>query len=121
MAHSSLHFALGMAAGAAASARPLLRAWLRDEPVSGPFRRWFLTSLAGGTFAVFPSILGRLGVPPPVCESPLMNVFLLHHWIDRVKPGATTMGPILLGAAFAAQYALLVLAVFRAGRRTPVA
>jgi hypothetical protein len=116
MAHSALHFAVGMAAGAACAAAPLARAWRAGLPVARPYIRWFAASVVGGTIAVAPSLLRRLGVPETVCESAWMNVFLLHPLIDRVKPGGITMGPLLMGAAFAAQYTVLLLAVFRARR-----
>jgi len=116
MAHSALHFAIGMAAGSACAAAPLLRAWRSGLPVARPYFRWFAASLAGGAFAVTPSLLRRIGLPEAVCESAWMNVFLLHPLINRLKPGGITMGPLLMGAAFAAQYAVLLLALFRARR-----
>jgi hypothetical protein len=117
MAHSAIHFSVGMAVAAAAAMPTLLRGWQRDEPLAERLRRWFAWSLAAGTFAVFPAILRRLGVPAAVCEAGWANLFLFHPLINRLKPGGETMGPLLLGAGLAFHYAVLLAAVLRARRR----
>lgn len=111
MAHATLHFAVGMAVGSAIAVPPLLAAWVRGRPLAAPFARWFAISYAVGTYAVAPGLLRRAGVPDCICDHPGMNVFLLYPWINDVKPGAVTMGPLVLGAFLGAQYGLLVLAL----------
>jgi hypothetical protein len=120
MAHSAIHFSVGLAAATVAALPPLARAWRRGEPLAGRFRSWFGWSLALGTFAVAPALLGRLGVPEAVCESGWANVFLFHPLINRLKPGGETMGPLMLGAGLAFHYLVLLAAVLRAqrGRRS---
>jgi hypothetical protein len=117
MAHSTLHFAAGMAVGSAVTLPPLLIAWARGEQLSRHFTRAFAASYAAGVYAVVPAILRNLGVPDAVCDGRWMNVFLLYPWINAVKPGATTMGPLVLGACLAAQYGMLILALARARMR----
>ena len=111
MAHSTLHFAVGMVVGSACTVPPLLSAWARQHPLHPPFARWFLSSCAVGLYAALPGLLRHLGVPDAVCDSPWMNVFLLYHEINVVKPGAVTSGPLIMGAILGGQYALLIAAL----------
>jgi hypothetical protein len=118
MAHSTLHFAAGMAVGSAAALPPLLAAWRSGRRLAPPFARWFVVTYTAGAFAVIPGALRQLGVPDAVCDGPWMNVFFFYHWINALKPGGQTMGPLVLGAMLGVQYALLVAAVARPRRRS---
>ncbi|MCE9614020.1 MAG: hypothetical protein K8T26_07055 [Lentisphaerae bacterium] len=111
MAHSTLHFAVGMALGTAVSLPPLIADWTRRRPLAPRFARWFVVSYATGTYAVIPAILRQLGVHDAICDGPWMNVFLLYPWMNAVKPGAVTSGPLALGALLGFQYLLLILAI----------
>jgi hypothetical protein len=111
MAHSTLHFALGMAVGSIPMLPPLLSAWARTKPLAPPFARWFAVSYGVGLFAVVPALLRNLGVPDALCDHPAMNVFLFYPWINIAKPGAITSGPLILGAILGGQYALLLAAL----------
>ena len=117
MAHSTLHFSVGMIAGTVAAFPPLARAWLRGRRLARHFLRWFALSYVLGFIAVFPGILRRLGLPDAAVDSPWMNAFLLYPLINAAKPGAHTMGPLLLGACFALQYLLLLGALLYNLRR----
>lgn len=114
MAHSTLHFALGMAVGSIPTLPPLLAAWARSKPLAPRFTRWFAASFGVGLYAVAPAVLRQLGVPDAICDHPAMNVFLLYPWINIVKPGAITSGPLILGAMLGGQYALLIAALAHA-------
>jgi len=119
MAHSTLHFSVGMVAGSVFTLPPLLRSWNGGARLSPLFSRWFAAAYALGIYAVIPGILRRLGVPDAVCDGWWMNVFLLYPWINQVKPGAITMGPMVLGACLGSQYVLLVAALaWRMRRQT---
>ncbi len=111
MAHSTLHFAAGLALGSAATLPPLLKAWARGNTLAPQFARMFAISYATGIYAVIPAILRHLGVPDAICDAPIMNIFLLYPWINIVKPGAITSGPLILGALLGMQYAILLLAL----------
>ncbi len=112
MAHSSLHFSVGWVVGSLCSL-PLSRRMLRKgRRLSAAFRVWFVVSYAVGIYAAFPGILRRLGVQDAVCDGWWMNVFLLYPFLNEVKPGAVTMGPIVMGACLGLQYAALVAAVW---------
>jgi len=116
MAHSALHFTLGAALGTAWTGPALLRAWRAGKPLAARFRRWLLLSYALGAFAVVPSLLGWLGVPAAVCRHGLMNVFLFHPLLTRLRSGGLipAAGAVILW--FLVPYALLVAAILRARR-----
>lgn len=117
MAHSAMHFSLGMIVASAFSLPPLVRAWQRGRLLSGAFLRWFVLSGAMGAYAVLPGVLRRCGVPDRVCDGWWMNVFLFYPWLNRVKPGAMTSGPLLLGLCLALYYGVLVAAIVTQRRR----
>jgi hypothetical protein len=111
MAHSALHFSFGMAVGSVFTIPPLVKAWFGKARLSPHFARWFIVSYAAGVYATMPGILRRLGLPDATCDAWWMNVFLLYPWINEIKPGAETMGPLLLGACLGGQYLLLLVAL----------
>lgn len=111
MAHATLHFTVGMAAGTVIAAPYLISSVWRGRALAGPFRFWLLASYAGGIYAVVPALLRRLGMSEAICSGWSMNIFLFHPWITQVKPGGETMGPLLLGAMLAFQYWTLILAL----------
>ena len=118
MAHSALHFSLGMAVGTAAAWRPMLRARRTGSRLSPVYGRWLLLCYGLGVYAIIPSLLRRLGVPESVCSAWWMNVFLLHPLLTRLKPGGDILGPAVLLLCIAAQYAWLFLGVLLCRRRT---
>ena len=120
MAHSALHFSAGMALGTVAALPPLVRRAARGEiTLSRSFTVWFAASYACGAWAIVPALLRRLGVPEGVCDSAWMNVFFLHPWLNRVKPGGATMGPLVLAAFLGAQYLCLLAALAWVTLRKP--
>lgn len=119
MAHSTLHFSLGMVAGSALTLPALLAAWRRGRPLAMKFLRWLTLSWALGALAVVPGFLGRMGVPSHVCDAWWMNVFLFYPLLNALKKGGDTMGPIILSACFAGQYLLLLSALYARTRRRP--
>lgn len=113
MAHSTVHFSVGMITGIACGAPLLLRAWRECQRVAQRATQWLLLAWALGIFAEFPGILRRLRVPDQICDGPWMNIFLLYPLINEAKPGGQTMGPILMAMLFGCQYALLLLLIIR--------
>ena len=98
---------------------PLVRGWLRRDKLAARFRTWFLLSYGVGFYATIPGVLRWMGAPDAFCDGWWMNVFLFYPLINILKPGAMTSGPLALGACFAVQYALLLMAVksYSRGRR----
>ncbi len=119
MAHTALHFAIGLAVGSAVAAPSVLRA-LAGRPQTAsllPLTRMVLLAWTLGLWAVVPNILRALGMPESFCGGWWMNVFLLHPTLDRLVAGGTLIGGILLAAVLAGQYGLIVLAIALARHR----
>jgi len=117
-ADASVHFALGMAVGSAIGLPPLLRDWAHYRPLSGGFGKWLLLSYGIGLYAIAPSVLRKLGLPEAFSAHLLMNIFLLHPLIDRLRPGGKLVGGGLITAMATAQYGLLLLAIHGQKRRS---
>jgi hypothetical protein len=119
MVNVTFHLAIGMSAGMAAAARPLFRAWRAGQPVARPLGRWLLVAAAGGLVAVVPNLLRHAGCPDRVCDGWWMNLFVCHPAIRRIGFGGAPLGAVALAWVFAAQYALVLAAIIRCGRRAP--
>lgn len=117
MAHSALHFSLGMAIGAAATLRPILRSWRGDEKLAPLLRKSFVLSCGLGVFAIIPSLFRSVGLPAAFCEGWWMNLFLLHPVVDRIKTGDTIMGTAGVIFCFTFHYLLLLAALRRTRKR----
>ena len=113
-AHITFHFALGMILATILVAPRLIGAWRRNKPMNTLLALWTILSLALGAFAVFPSILHRLGAPDCVLDAAWANLFLLFPWINRSVSGGMLIGQLLIVALFATQYFAILLAIFRA-------
>lgn len=110
MAHSILHFAVGVGVGTALYLPRMVRATV-EGPVAGIAARWIATAYAAGGLAVLPSILRHAGVPEPFVTGWWMNVFVGFPWLERTVVGGMLMGETLLLLCGAVQYGLLVLAI----------
>ena len=117
MAHSALHFSAGVIAGSVAAAPMVVRALRRGRRVALSLAAWLAISWGLGGWAVIPGVLRRLGVPDRVCDGAWANVFLLYPFINGLKPGGETMGPLVMAACFGAQYATLLAAIVWLRRR----
>jgi len=118
MAHSALHFTLGLAVGGAVALRPVVRAWRAGGRVAPALRRWMLVSYAVGAAAIVPALLRWAGVPAQACDGPWMNVFVGYPWLNRLLPReGMPYAAVALAASFAVQYGLILLAILRQTRR----
>lgn len=117
MAHSGLHFAVGMAAGMAVAAGPMVRAWRARAAVAPAARRWLVCSWAVGLWAIIPGLARYAGVPDPICDGVWMNAFVLYPALNALLPwkGVPVAAVALLGC-FLLQYGVLLAAVRRASR-----
>lgn len=117
MAHVTLHLTIGMLLGCALAARRLRAAWRRNERLARPVARALLLAYGLGALAVVPSLLRRAGLPDAVCDGPWMSVFVFYPAVKRVfRYGGMPLGAAALTAAFAAQYAFILLAIARQRR-----
>ena len=94
----------------------LWRAWRRRAPLNGVFLLWFAASYGLGAYAAVPNLLRKLGCPEALCSHWLMNVFLLHPLLNRLRPGGMLIGELVIIAILTAQYGGMLLAILRARR-----
>lgn len=113
MAHTTLHFSLGMAVGMGFGLPGLLRAWRLRSPLSATYAHRFALAVGLGILAIAPALLRRLGLPD---DRWWANIFFAYEFLNRVKPGGQTLGPLVLAFLFAMQYAILLAALLRARR-----
>jgi hypothetical protein len=116
MAHSTLHAAVGMAAGLALGLPALRAAWRSGEPVARQAAAWIALGAACAGWALVPSLLHFMGVPEGVRSGPWMLVFFLHPAIARLQRWTGFIGPLALAGLLAAQYTVLLAAIRRADR-----
>lgn len=118
MAHSALHFSLGMAVGYAAVLPAVVRGWRSGRPLHRTLGRGLIVSCALGIYATLPSLLGWAGVPEAVCRGWWMNLFFLHPLVTRVKAGGMIPAGFALVVCWLLPYAVLLAAIRRAQRRS---
>jgi len=119
MAHSAMHFVIGLAAGTAVLLPSVVKAARRNDRLAPAFAKWIAISWALGLLAIVPSLLRGLGVPAAVCSGWWMNLFLFHPLADRLKPGGMLVGELGVALLLTLQYVLLLLALQRARASIP--
>ena len=119
MAHTALHFSIGMAVGSAATLHGVAKAWLARGKVAGPIGKWLVISYGLGVVAVIPSLLRWVGVPETITGGWWMNVFLLHPFLTRLKAGGMIPAGFAVLLCFIVPYALILAALRRQGREKP--
>ena len=117
MAHSALHFSLGMSLGTLIAMPRLFRAWRASLKMSTPLARWFLLSFSLGTLAVLPGLLRRMGLPDSLCDGWWMNVCVFYPFLNKLKSGGDILGLAGISFLFAIQYGVLIATLVRARNR----
>lgn len=117
MAHTALHFSVGLAAGTVLPLPAIAKRLARAGRKAGVLGLWLGAAYALALFASVPNILRGLGVPEPICSGWWMNLFLFHPWIDAVEKGGMLVGELLLAACFSLQYLALLLTLRSIQRR----
>lgn len=120
-AHIAFHFSIGMLLGTGIGLYWLARRLCERQPLHPGFLAWFVWSYGLGAFAVVPSLLRLLGVPESVCSSWIMNVFLCHPLIDKLRSGGMITGGSIIIAIAASQYLFMLMAIRskKGGRTAP--
>lgn len=101
-----MHFGIGMVLGTTAGLPFLLHGG--KQKASASSAKWLITAYITALAAVFPSLLGFLGVPESITGSWPMNLFLLHPFIDHLKSGGKLIGEVLVVSCFCLQYAIMM-------------
>ena len=117
MAHSALHFAVGLAAGTAFLLPSVLAKLRTGEKAASATGRMIASSYALGLFSVVPNILRHCGIPAAFCDGWWMNLFLFNPLIDRVKHGGLLVGEISILLMFAVHYVIILDGIMAATRR----
>jgi len=118
MAHTALHFSIGLAAGALLSAPPVVRKFRRTGQSAMALGIWLGAAYALGIFASVPNILRWMGVPELACSGWWMNVCLFHPLIDDLESGGMLVGELLFAACFGLQYLVLLITLRWVRRRS---
>ena len=113
MAHTAMHFAIGLAVGTVALLPSLAKTARRGEKLAPAFARWIGLSWALGVLAIVPNVLRALGLPEAFCAGWWMNIFFLHPLADRLKSGGMLVGELAVAACLSLQYLLLLTALHR--------
>ncbi len=123
MANWSFHLAVGLLTGTAIGLYPALKSIIsagkpdcRDKPTCPAYLcigRMLVISAAMGILAIIPNIMMFAGLPQSLCRNPLMNIFVLHPLIDRVKSGGILIAELVLVSLFVFHYSLILAAIVR--------
>lgn len=112
MAQAAIHVSVGMLAGSAWMVPHLRRKWQQGKPLATAVRAWIAASYALGAYAVLPAILWHtLGID--IRSSWWANIFLFYPLIEKLHLPSIVMGELCCGTIFAAQYGLLLWAIYR--------
>ena len=114
MAHTALHFSVGLTLGMAAALPAVLRALAPSAPSEATGRactRWVALPWTLAALAVIPNLCRYVGLPEAFCDGWWMNLCLFHPLIDRATHGGTLIGGLVLVAGLATQYGVLLAAL----------
>ena len=117
MAHSALHFSIGVALGSAATLHTVAREWLSGGKLSRSIGRWILISYGLGLYAIIPSLLRWIGIPESITHGWWMNVFLLHPILTRFRAGGMIPAGFAIFFCFVIPYSVILAAILRARKK----
>lgn len=118
MAHSTMHFAVGLAAGTAILLPSVLKNLKAGRKISKESGRLLLVSYALAFAAIVPNLLRHSGVPDSFCSGWWMNLFLLNPLLDKLKPGGMLIGELMIVLFFVLHYAIIIAGIIRTRART---
>ena len=117
MAQSTLHVAVGVAAGTLLAWPAVRQAWRRGERLARPIGLGLLLAYSLGLLAVLPSIMLHLGAGPSWGEAWWANLFIGYPLIRRLELPSIVLGEVMLAGLFGLHYGLILLAIQRARPR----
>lgn len=119
MSHSTLHFATGLVIGTIGGLPWIWCRIIARQPVAHIMKRWILISWTLAFIAIFPNLLGQVGVSENIVSTSWMNVFLFHTVIARLDAGGIVRGGICIIFCFVLQYSFILIAINRVRRYLP--
>jgi len=112
MAQSTVHFSIGMLIGSGYMLPRLRHRWKQSRPLSKTIGCWVLLSYSLGLYATLPAILHRI-TGSDVWTGRWSNIFIFYHLIEKLHMPSIALGELCAASIFAAQYALILLAIYR--------
>ena len=113
MAHSTMHFAVGLAAGTCILLPQVLAKIKAGEKTCKAIEKLLTCAYILAGFSVIPNILRHSGFPDSFCSGWWMNIFLLNPLLDKLKPGGMLIGEILIVLFFVLHYSIIIAALLR--------
>ncbi|MCK5528146.1 MAG: hypothetical protein KAI74_00570 [Kiritimatiellae bacterium] len=114
MAHSAIHFSIGMIAGSIATFPVVVTAWRANTKLAKKISRWLIISYAAGIYAITPSLLSWIGLSEKFCQGWWMNIFLLHPLINKLETtGRLIPATIAVFLCFVIPYLMILAALFK--------
>ena len=111
MAHSTLHFAIGLTIGTLYMLVTSAGRLVNQEPASRHLRNCLMLTLSLAIWGIVPNICRRLGLPEDFCAGWWMNLFMLHPVLDKVKTGGQLFGAAWTALCFGFYYVVLLAAI----------
>ena len=116
MAQSTVHFSIGMLVGSVYMLPRLRQRWRQSAPLSKTIGYWILLSYGAGIYASIPGILRRIS-GSDAWTGWWSNIFIFYHLIEKLPLPSIALGELFAASIFAAQYALILLAIYRLRNR----
>jgi len=113
MAHSTFHFAAGLAIGTAAYLPAFWKRCVSGAHLAAFFARWMGTAYLLGLFAVCPGLLRHTSLPAWLIDGWWMNIFVFYPIIERIEKSGYVRGAAGIAACSALFYLLILIALNR--------
>ncbi len=119
MAQSTVHVAVGVAAGTLLALPAVWRAWRQRGRLARPIGRGLILAYGLGLFAVLPAILQRLGAGGAWTGAWWATIFIGFPLLRRLGLPSIVLGELLLALLFGLHYGVILLAIRRTGGGHP--
>jgi len=116
MAHSTMHFAIGLVSGTAILLPSVLRGMTTGKKTSKDTGRMLAVSYALAFVAIIPNLLRHAGIPDSFCSGWWMNLFLFNPMLDKLKPGGLLIGELMILVLFVTHYSIIITGIIKVSR-----
>ena len=118
MAHSTMHFAVGLAVGTALLIPAVLKKIRDCEKTSAATGKLLAVSYTLAFTAIIPNLLRHSGIPDTFCSGWWMNLFFFNPLLDKLKSGGMLIGEVLILLFFCIHYAIIIAGITRTNTHT---